>query len=83
MILLIRLSNAYHRYLNRKVDRIMRALYPELDDRASAYACMAAETAEASLFGEGDVLGALTVVPDEVEGYHVLVQSREEVNSDI
>lgn len=83
MNLLLRLSNTYCRHLNRKVERIMRALYPDDDDRASAYACMAAEAVETAMFGDGDTLGALTVVPMEDGGYYVSASNSDEVESDV
>lgn len=84
MTLLLRLSNAYRRYLERKAHRIIQALYPDRQERAEQYAAMAGEEYEKLYFGEGDSFGSVVVAPlDDERGFCVTALSKEDVDSDV
>lgn len=62
-----------------KVQKIMAILYPDPDERSSAYLAEGAELASTIMFGEGEPLHAIVVSP-EGEGYMIRVLEEEHEN---
>lgn len=65
--------------MSRKVQKIMATLYPDPDERSSAYLAEGAELASTIMFGEGEPLHAIMVSP-EGEGYMIRVLEEEYEN---
>ena len=62
----------------KQVTRMMERLYPDPEDRASAYLAEGAQLIETLQFGEGELLHSITMYPTE-DGYYIEALTPEEI----
>ena len=69
--MLKKLSVYINKLLYKRWVKLTHTLFDDPDDRAINLLAEGAAAAEVALFADGLLLDNITIVPDEIEGYHI------------